>query len=349
MKRILTAAVTLSLLLSLAGCAWGEKPDKVVTEYCEALQSFDVEAASACVVEGADSLESDFSAEMEADPSLEQLLDYLQDNAAQMTYTLGEAELDGDQATVPVTFTYLDATPIVQAALGDYISQAFSMALGGADESELGTLFLQIFTDKASTVEPGTSTAEVIFPCEKVDGAWKIAALADEDEDALISVLTCNISRAMENLGNSDSEETDTAEADTVWYDVPAGQEVELSTIKMRVTGSSATNMLTSEYYDPDVAQEGTLFVIFDMEIENITKDPLSFNNDISLEDSQGRTYDPYPDAIWYYDETFNYTDLAPNIKVSGQFVYQVPEDADGLFLKVGKANTNEVYRLYGA
>ena len=104
---------------------------------------------------------------------------------------------------------------------------------------------------------------------------------------------------------------------------------------------------MTAKYYEPDVAQEGTKFVVLSVEIENITKSTLDFNNTINLYDSQEREYQPYSDAHWYFDETFTYTDLAPNIKTTGTFVYQVPTDAEKYYLAIAKSGTNEAYRMY--
>lgn len=348
MKKVLAVLFTTAMLLALAGCGLGEKPDKVVTTFCEALKNFDSEAASACVASGETGVEEELSPGEEDNASAEQMFDYMKQQASQMTYTIGEATVDGDQATVPVTFTYVDASSVVQEALSDYIGQAFGLAFSGASEEDLENLFVEIFSEKLSSVETGTATAEVNFPCEKVDGAWKISSLSDEDEDALLQVVTCNIAGAMESIGSSDSEE-ETTEEEAVWQDIPVGQELELATIKIRITGCEETNELTTEYMDPAVAQDGTKFVVFTVEIENITKDTLNFDNDLNLEDSQGRTYEPYSDALWYFDETFTYTDLAPNIKTTGNFVYNVPTDSEGYFLKVGKSGTNEMYRLYGA
>ena len=88
--------------------------------------------------------------------------------------------------------------------------------------------------------------------------------------------------------------------------------------------------------------------MVFSVDIENITKDTLSFNNDLSLTDSQERKYEPFTDALWYFDQTFSYADLAPNIKQSGVFVYNVPADSESYFLSVAKSGTNDAYRLLG-
>ena len=349
MKKVLAVFFTTVMLLALAGCSIGEKPDKVVTTFCEALKNFDSEAASACMVPGGDGLELELSqTEQEDNASAEQMLDYMKQQASQITYTIGETTVNGDHASVPVTFAYVDASLVVQETLSDYIGQAFALAFSGAGDEEMENLFIRIFSEKLSSVETEMATEEVNFPCEKVDGAWKISSLSDEDEDTLVQVMTCNIAGAMESIGDSDSRE-EAAEEEAVWQDIPVGQELELATIKIRITGCEETDKLTTEYFDPAVAQEGTKFVVFTVEVENITKDTLNFDNDLNLEDGQRRTYEPYLDALWYFDETFTYTDLAPNIKTTGNFVYNVPTDSEGYFLKVSKSGTNEMYRLYGA
>ena len=82
----------------------------------------------------------------------------------------------------------------------------------------------------------------------------------------------------------------------------------------------------------------------------NIPTNPqglVQVRNDLVLTDSQGRNYDPYSDAMWYFDETFSYTDLAPNIAKSGVFVYNVPADSADYYLSVLKADTDDGYHLY--
>ena len=79
-----------------------------------------------------------------------------------------------------------------------------------------------------------------------------------------------------------------------------------------------------------------------------LMKETINFDGDIDLTDSQGRTYETYSDALWYYDDTFSYTDLAPNIKQSGTLIYNVPTDSVDYYLTVAKAGTNDAYRLLG-
>lgn len=302
------------------------------------------------MVDGEIDLDDSFSEETEGDAlNSEQFLEYLKQNASQMTYVIGTASVDGDHATVPVTFTYVDASGVMEETLADYIAQAISLAFSGASDEEIEALMVDIFADKSASVETGTETVDVVFPCEKVDGTWKISKMDSETEDALVQILTCNIIAVFEDMGSDFSTDGQTSEEDAVWYDIPVGQELELATLKIRIAGCQEFTELTVDYFELAVAQEGTKFVVYTVEIENTTKETLGFSNDLFLEDSQGRTYKFYSDATWYFDEAFVYTDLAPNIKVTGNFVYNIPTDSVDYFLRVGKAGTNEMYRLYGA
>ena len=348
MKKVVSLALALLLALPRAGCS-GSKPDTVVTTFCSAVQAFDFEKAATCMVNGSEDLEDPYDdAEMEEDLSSEQVMTYLKECASKMTYKIGESKVDGESATVPVSFTYVDAGPVITSALGEYITQAFAMAFSGADDAQMEELFGNIFMEKAKSVEADSATADITFNCVKVDGDWKIASFSEEDEEAITNILTSNIASAFEGFGDSfDDADVEEAPENTTWHDVPLGQEVELATIKICVTGCEEKNELKAEYFEPKVAQEGTKFVVFSVVIENITKDSLNFDNDLVLTDSQGRNYDPYSDALWYFDETFSYTDLAPNIAKSGVFVYNVPADSADYYLSVLKADTDDGYHLY--
>lgn len=141
----------------------------------------------------------------------------------------------------------------------------------------------------------------------------------------------------MENNSKDEKEYT--------WRNIPLGKEVELATIKIKLTGVEETKKLKSSF-SSDIAKEGTKFVLITAEIENITKDPLPFNNEIPLHDNQDRRFNPYEDAIWYTDNAFSYVELAPNIKETGTIIYNVPDDSTDYSLKIIKDGTDEGYVL---
>lgn len=342
------------LLVALVGCGAVAKPESMVSKYCDALKAFDMESAATCFASGDANIENPYTEEAAESQDIftEQALEYLKKRAQEMTYTVGESAIDGDSAVVPVTFTYVDASPVISSAFGEYISQAFALALGGADETTLGSLFGTIFMEKTESVSTGTATATVEFECIKDGKEWKLQDLSEDTKYEIGNIITCNLLKSLEAFNNnfngeglddSAAEETE----DLVWSDVPAGQTLELATVKMAITGCAETDKLTHKYLDPDVAAEGTKFVVLTVELENITKSTLDFSNDICLYDSQDREYQPYSDALLYFDETFTWAELAPNIKTTGTFVYHVPADAADYYLVTAKSGTNEAYRLY--
>jgi hypothetical protein len=347
MKRIASLALVFALALSLVGCS-GSKPDTVITTFCNAVKAFDFETAATCMENGSNDFEDPYDdAELEEDLMSEQVMSYLKDCASQLTYQLGEATIDGDAASVPVSISYVDASPVITSALGEYIAQALGLAFSGADEAQMEELFGSIFMEKTESVQTAMASDTVVFKCVKVDGDWKIAEFDDDAQTVITNILTSNIAGAFENFGEGFDDGEDESPADTIWHDIPLGQEVELATLKLCVTNCEEVSELTGQYMNPDAAQEGTKYVVFSVKVENTTKDTLNFNNDLVLTDSQGRSYDPYFNALWYYDETFSYTDLAPNIAKSGVFVYNVPTDSSDYYLSVLKANTDDGYRLY--
>ena len=120
-----------------------------------------------------------------------------------MTYTIGEVKTEGDNATVAVSFTYTDVSPIVTSVVGEYIVQGLALALSGADEAQMEELLVNIFKEKVEVIEPGTASADVTFNCVKVDGKWKISAFSDESSKAMTNIVTANIVKAFESFGTN--------------------------------------------------------------------------------------------------------------------------------------------------
>lgn len=350
MKRILTTALAIALLLSLVGCGTSSKPEDVVSTYCNAMKTFDTETASGCLISGGSDFGEVFTSEEEGDGANladERIIEYFKSNAAKMTYEVGAATVEGDTATVPVSFTYVDASAVMSAALGEYITQAFALALSGVDETTMEELFTTIFLEKAESTELNELTSDIVFQCEKVDDAWKIKTPSDDDASVLSAVISGNITSVLESMTEAFGGEDDAPE-EAVWHDVSLGEEIQLSTMKFCVTSCEELTELKAEYWDSDVAQEGTKYVVFHVDVENTTKETINFDGDIDLTDDQGRSYETYSGALWYYDDIFSYTDLAPNIKQSGTFVYNVPTDSVDYYLTVAKADTNDIYRFMG-
>lgn len=95
-----------------------------------------------------------------------ELVQYLKDSAGKMTYTVNEAQIEGDTATVNVNRTYTDITPVVTQAMADYIAKAFEMAMNEGvelDEAEAQKLFTDTLTETVLIAEKNDLQKYCIF------------------------------------------------------------------------------------------------------------------------------------------------------------------------------------------
>lgn len=262
-----------------------------------------------------------------------------------ISYKIISAEEGDTAATVKVNISNIDAASALSDTMSEAISKLLSSAFSGSEmsEDEQNEMMNSMFIEKLKSGNYQTVEKDVSINLTLENDEWAIDKNMTDAYDALTGGLF-TFADNLSDLGETD----DPSEEDFVWHDVPLGQEVELATIKIRVTKCEELQSLSAEYFDPDIAQDGTKYVVFSVDIENTTKDTISFSNDLSLTDSQGRTYQCYSNAMWYYDETFVYTDLSPNIVKSGVFVYNVPSDSTGYYLSTAKAGTSDAFRLYG-
>jgi hypothetical protein len=88
----------------------------------------------------------------------------------------------------------------------------------------------------------------------------------------------------------------------------------------------------SSDYSYTEEAENGTVYLIIDAEVENTGSETLSpLTWDFSLGDGAGNQYEP---GIYYGDESFGYQkELSRNQKARGKILFEIPEDAEDLKL----------------
>ena len=186
MKKICTVLLCLLMVVGLHACGRSSAgPDSVVRVFSEAMKKTDFEEMSKAVKGN----EYDPSVLDLSDEITKQLFDYMKSENTKITYTIDKTAVDGDKGNVDVTYKYSDASPIVEATMGDYFTKAIGMAFGGASEEEMGKMFLSLFTENAKKVSAAQAESKVTYSCVKTDGGWEIEKLPDEVTD----ILTCNI------------------------------------------------------------------------------------------------------------------------------------------------------------
>lgn len=124
------------------------------------------------------------------------------------------------------------------------------------------------------------------------------------------------------------------------------GDEITLASIKLKVTGVEETQILTASYGSPISARDDTKFILVSLDITNITKSGFSMPPDLLLIDNQKREFSTYSDSIGAVDDYMDYRDLSPSIKETGRYIYEVPKDSMSYYLIIGKAGTNELYKI---
>ena len=186
------------MIISSAGCNSASEPESMVTKCCDALKTFDIETASSYFVLGDLEIENPFT-----DENIdEQTIEYFTNHAKEMTYVLGETVAEGDKVVIPVTFTYADVSPVISAALADFLPQAFALAFSGADNSVTEDLFYSIFMEKTEYVSTETATATVEFVCIKQDNVWKIMDFSGDVQYEISNIISCNTVKALDSFEN---------------------------------------------------------------------------------------------------------------------------------------------------
>ncbi len=124
------------------------------------------------------------------------------------------------------------------------------------------------------------------------------------------------------------------------------GDEIVLATGNIKINKAEESKSIRSQYSTPKVATEGTKFVVINLDVTNTTKSEFSFSPDdvFLLVDNKKREFRTYNDSIGSIENYLNYKSLSPSIKVTGNLVYELPEDATSYSLVTSKSGTKELY-----
>lgn len=358
-KRISFLVIILAMLLIVSGCAAKDKPEATVSEFIDAMKKFDLEAMASKINSEDKETKEEFAdlfedEEGKDDEFMEFFLDYMKSNAKKITYEIKEVEIDEDTATVPVDFKYVNGLPLFRAAFSEYMKQVVPLAFSGQElsDEEMSEMFLEILEEQKETVEEKYTEKTIEFKCVKLEDGWYI----DDLDDDLFDVAMSNFMTFAEDIedsfdfdGDSDESATIMEQAekdDLVVIEKKVGDQVTLATIELQVNEVEEKETLTPSYGSPISAKEGTKFVLVGLDITNITKSEISMSPDLKLVDNQGREFSSYSDTVSAIDDYMDYRDLSPSIKESGYFLYEVPKDAAEYSLVIGKAETDEIYKI---
>ncbi|WP_407306448.1 DUF4352 domain-containing protein [Desulfosporosinus sp. SB140] len=133
---------------------------------------------------------------------------------------------------------------------------------------------------------------------------------------------------------------------DTIIITKNIGDEITFATIKLKVNGVEEKQTISSKYGSPKTATEGAKFVVVNADLTNITNTAFKIPPDLVIVDNKDRQFKTYSDTIGVIDDYLDYKELPPSIKVTGNWVYELPSDATSYFIASRKSGTNELYEI---
>lgn len=104
-------------------------------------------------------------------------------------------------------------------------------------------------------------------------------------------------------------------------------EEVIVKNFKYVFTSVSLKNSVGDQFLGEDA---NGIFLIIDVEIENIGNDADYINNAIYIIDNQGREFEQ-DDGSWIYlEDNFIFEELNPGLTKKGQVIFDIPKDITG-------------------
>ena len=175
--------IVIVLILCMVGCS-SKKPSDTVNSYLSELQK----NVSQVLGDNAEIAEAD-----------QALYEALVDAMKEFEYEIVGEEINEDKAEVKVKIKTYALGSAFTSAFAEYISQAFSLALGGASQEMLENLIYQIWSEKiAEEVEKGKLYSNTItLELKKENNDWVISDPKDEE---LVNAITGDLVNILNSL-----------------------------------------------------------------------------------------------------------------------------------------------------
>lgn len=208
---------------------------------------------------------------------------------------------------------------------------------------ELGTIWqqkeLKIKKQDNSAFIESPDGVKIIFTKKEGKRYWVISK---------IEGFTENLFSKESQQEPTSTEESEQEKSEEFFIEKNIGDEIELTTIKFKINKVEEKQYLSHSIWGiTATAREDTKFILISMSVTNITNDTFDFDfGDIYLIDQNGRKFFPYQNSIGSVDNSLQMRRLSPGIKENGFVIYELPKDATAYSLVIGKAGTNEVYKV---
>ncbi|AHF11396.1 MULTISPECIES: DUF4352 domain-containing protein [Dehalobacter] len=360
MKK-LTGLLLIIGMFFIAGCANIPSPESTVTSFIEAGKKFDL-PQMASIVDPTDSNSKTKILDLMRDgedgksQSQKYFLDYFQENAAKITYTVKEPKIENDQATLTVDIKYMNGEPLLKAVLQDVFTEAFTSAITGSEikDEEIEQMLMSAMQKHKATIQESYVEKSINVQLIKVNRHWYISQPSDELLDVFLSnfilvtkELNKNINSSSDGAGQGTNSFMEQAKKENLTIIPKAvGDEIILTSIKLRVNHVEEKQTISSKYSYDRAAKDGAKFVIINADVTNMTNKAFTFPPDLIVVDHKNREYKTYADSTNTIDNYLDYRELSPGITENGNWVYELPADAESYKLYVKKSGTRELYEI---
>lgn len=133
--------------------------------------------------------------------------DFLTATAAKLTYTIGQSQIDGNNATVPIDIKYFDGTEVIGEVMGEYFTKMLANAFTEVDitDEEASQMLGKLLAEKTKDLPDTFDEVSTEIDCVKVDGKWMISEVNDD----ILNAMTSNFMEVSEEMDSAFSESTD--------------------------------------------------------------------------------------------------------------------------------------------
>jgi len=207
LKRILSTACAVILILSLAGCSMFKKepaatpddpsalsePQHAVVVLLKGLQEADFEALKSSIVYPEEVINEDI--ESVANNALAKAA--VKSLFKKLEYTVTDVQVSSDTATLTLDVTYPDLGPIITSNYNYFASKVGpQIADGTFDQAATRNEILwAVAADLVAGKAAGTQTETIEVTCQKVNDKWKIAP-----DRPILNVCTGNALNTLDTL-----------------------------------------------------------------------------------------------------------------------------------------------------
>lgn len=180
MKKLIVAIMTIIMTVGLAACG-NPTPSETVDSFLDGVKNTDADAVKSVYSGKSFNFDKDLSEFGGNDKELAKITkESLVPKLLDFDYEIGEEKIDGDKATVEVTFTTYNFGDALTSFMTDYIAQGMVMAFDDSSEKKLEKLAVTLYKKSIKDMKKDY-TGKAKISLTKKDDTWMVDEIQDDD------------------------------------------------------------------------------------------------------------------------------------------------------------------------